>query len=85
MKLNDFIVDADKSQTEFPYASLAEEFALLRAMAAHVKEIEVTPEQFVTCMRYAINAQVYQHVRGIDKEGYEYEYPTILGMRVTVI
>ena len=76
MKLDDYLLDSQKPLAEYPYASLAEEFALLRAMAAGVKELEMTPEQFVTCMRYAINADLYKQVDDV---------PTILAMKIKIV
>lgn len=86
MKLSDYLSEIDKPAAEYPYTSLPEEFALLRAMAAGVKELEMTPEQFLTCMRYAISANLYKQYaiydRNTDKT---ISYPTILAMKITVI
>ena len=80
MKLSNFYRADDMTSTSYPYTSLPAEFALLRAMANNVKELELTPDEFITCMRYAINADLYHQVS--DETG---TYPTILAMKIIVI
>ncbi len=69
MKLEDFKEEKDTTFDRVDYP-------LFRAMSIRVKELEVTPEEFVMCMRYATMANVY-HQDG--------DTPVILGMRIKVI
>lgn len=73
--LSDFYSPEDKETPAFIYTPL------LKAMAAGVKELEVTPDEFVIAMRSAVLANIYQHV--FPKKGAD--YPTILAMKVTII
>ncbi len=54
---------------------------LIRAMGAGIKELEVTPEEFLNAMRSAVAANVYHHVFNSDGT----DYPTILAMKITVL
>lgn len=74
MKLSEFYSEEDKQNLQFIWNPL------LKAMARGVKELEVTPEEFVTAMRSAIAANVYHHVKTSTED-----YPTILAMKITVI
>lgn len=85
--LNEYLTDTDKAQSEFPYVGLATEFALLRAMAAGIKELEMSPDEFITCMRYAINANLYKQetqTKLIGENLVEDSYPTILAMKIVI-
>ena len=73
MKLSDFVEEGDTVLDRIDYP-------LFRAMAAGVKELEVTPQEFVLAMRYAVQQNVYVHV---FKEAED--YPTILAMRIKLI
>lgn len=77
MKLSDFYKEGDGVLDRIDYP-------LFRAMATKTKELEVTPEEFVMCMRYAVQQNVYAHVQGVDIHGFEYSYPTILAMKIIV-
>ncbi len=80
-KLSDYLSDTEKPESGFPYTALAPEFALIRAMGAGVKELEMNPEDFLICMRYAINANLYKQVFAPDGT----DYPTILAMKITIV
>ncbi len=68
-ELKDFMQENDTTLDRIDYP-------LFRAMAAYVKKLRVTPEEFVMCMRYATMANVYY------QDG---ETPVILGMRIEII
>lgn len=74
-KLADYYTEGDEKIPAFIYTPL------LKAMAAGVKELEVTPDEFVIAMRSAVLANIYVHV--FPKKGPD--YPTILAMKVTII
>lgn len=74
MKLSEFYSEEDKQNLQFIWNPL------LKAMAKGVKELEVTPDEFVIAMRSAIAANVYFHVKTESED-----YPTILAMRIIVI
>ena len=74
-KLGDFYTEDEEKQLAFIWNPL------LKAMAAGVKELEVTTEEFVNAMRSAISANIYKHVFAPDGT----DYPTILAMKITVI
>ena len=81
-KLSDYYTQEDKENLAFIWTPL------LKAMAAGVKELEVTPEEFVNAMRSAILANVYHYVEGNTTDQtkpYLEGYPTILAMRVIII
>jgi len=53
---------------------------LFDAMAAGIKELQVTREEFKVIMRYALYSGVYHHVYYDGGD-----YPTVLGMKLTLI
>ncbi len=73
MKLKDFCQEGDDVLSRIDYP-------LFRAMAANTKELEVTPEEFVMCMRYAVMNHVYAQFKSMTEE-----YPMILNMKITII
>jgi hypothetical protein len=56
------------------------DYPLFRAMAAGVKELEMSPESFLMAMRYAVQNNVYHHV--LSESG---DYPMILNMKITIV
>lgn len=84
-KLSDFYTNENEQSL------LAYWDPLFKAMAAGIKELEVTPEEFLKCMRWAVTANVYHHViipfkiykNGLLQEAQD--YPTILAMRITIV
>lgn len=72
-KLSDFKKEGDDvfSMIDYP---------LFRAMAAGVKELEVTPEEFVMAMRYAVMNNVYLQIGTVHEN-----YPSILAMKISII
>jgi hypothetical protein len=78
-KLSDYYGGEDETATSYP--ALASEFALARAMGAGVKELEMTQQEFVWCLRYAINSNLYKQIFAPDGTN----YPTILAMKIIVI
>ena len=73
-KLSEFYTADDEKELAFIWTPL------LKAMAIGVEELFVTPDEFVTAMRYAIPANIYHEV--VYDGGH---YPTILAMRISIM
>lgn len=69
MKLSDFVQEGDTVLDRIDYP-------LFRALAAKQESLDLTPEEFVMAMRYAVMNNVY-HQEGGQK--------VILGMKINII
>ncbi len=53
------------------------DYPLFRAMAAKVKEIDVTPDEFLLVMRYAVNCDLYWQTPAGDN--------IVLGIKINIV